>query len=167
MKERKTARVVLIDEHQRILLMKINAVGVGAAGEANAPRLMWVTLGGRIEEGENVLEAARREIEEETGLLNVEVGPPVFYGEQVLEVRGEPVHFKETFVLARTRTGALSDAGWSDEERKVVVDLRWFTRDELKTTTDIIKPPRLAEYVDGIITGSGPATVRTITLTEQ
>lgn len=70
-------------------------------------------------------------------------------------------------MLARTRSEALSDAGWSDEERKVVRGLYWFTLDELRTTTDIVKPPRLAEYVDGIIAGSVPAVVRTITLTAE
>lgn len=149
METRDTARLIVLDPQDRVLLMRIDP----APGSADSE--LWVTLGGRIEPGETVLEAASRELREETGILDAQVGPVVWYGEQILEAAGTPRHLRESFVLARCTTTALTDSGWTAEERQAIAEMRWWSLAELDTTTKTVKPPKLAEHLQALLEASG------------
>jgi 8-oxo-dGTP pyrophosphatase MutT (NUDIX family) len=167
MEERATARLVLLDSSSRVLLMRI-VLGDDPADE------LWVTLGGGIEPGESVLSAARRELDEETGITDAQVGPVVWYGEQVLKANGAPRLLKESFVLVRRADPAQTDAtltddGWTAEERRVIAEMRWWSVPELSATSKTIKPPELASLLSELLrsmdSGSvDSAGVRTIDL---
>lgn len=169
MEERRTARLLLVDADHRVLLMRI-ALGKDAeAGSAGTDNELWVTLGGRIEPGESVLTAAERELREETGIADARVGPVVWYGEQVLKINDSPRLLKENFVLARCSSSALTDAGWTAEERQAIAEMRWWSLDELATTSKTVKPPKLAALLRDLLASldSGDAdslAVRTIDL---
>jgi 8-oxo-dGTP pyrophosphatase MutT (NUDIX family) len=145
---RETSRVLLFDNYDRLLLMKVD-VGpeIRDPGKPWLTSPFWVTLGGRIEEGEDVLSAAHREISEETGLCDVAIGPAVWYGEQSLETGGETRLLRETFVVARTDKHILSSDRWTTEERKAIVAMRWWPIDELESTTETILPPMLIKLI--------------------
>ena len=104
MKERKTSRLLLFDLSNRLLLMKVNDPSVSDLN-ALVKGDFWCTVGGRMEKGETILGAAIREAKEETGLneTEIEIGSAVWYGEQVLNWKGEPTLMRETFVVARTQ----------------------------------------------------------------
>src|SRR5262245_7550830 len=110
-------------------------VGVGAVivrdgqalivKRAHEPRKgEWSLPGGRVELGESLEEAARREIKEETG-LDVEVGPMVEVFDRVHLLAGR-VRYPFVIVdyLCIPRPG---DACAGDD----VDDVRWVTGDEL------------------------------------
>ncbi|HTO39702.1 MAG TPA: NUDIX domain-containing protein, partial [Rhizomicrobium sp.] len=84
MRERQTARVLLIRPDKRLLLVRFEDPRV-----LPKFRNFWATVGGAIEEGESVEQGALREIEEETGLTDVRLGPVVWYGEPVIPLNGE------------------------------------------------------------------------------
>jgi 8-oxo-dGTP pyrophosphatase MutT (NUDIX family) len=107
----------------------------------------WFTPGGGMEQGESVVAAAQRELEEETGLTDVELGPAVWYGEHTLLFNGVPTRCKETFLIAQTFGGTLSHAGWDEGERRSILDLRWWTIDELRVSRELIVPRLLASRV--------------------
>ena len=74
---RKTARVLLLDGEDRLLLIRMHDPNVGDASGKVLPRAYWVTIGGEMEPGEDIATAARRELMEETGLADARVGPAV------------------------------------------------------------------------------------------
>ena len=126
MRERVTARLLLLDPDGRILLMKGRL-----PSDPTAPGA-WFTIGGGVEAGETLREAAAREAIEETGFTDVVIGDVVFEGEQIHHDRkGRPVLVRETFMLARCGGGEPSRAGWQALEREFVDDVRWWTLEAL------------------------------------
>jgi len=146
MRERLTARVLLFDPDGRILLMKGRL-----PSDPSAPAA-WFTLGGGIEPGESVREAAAREILEETGFEDVQIGEAVWRGEQVHHDRkGRPVLVKETFLTARCAGGAPSREAWQALEREFVDDIRWWSVEDLAANREPVFPPDLAERAAAIL----------------
>src|SRR6266576_3526512 len=105
-RERLTARVLLFDAKGRILLMKGRLSSQpDRAGE-------WFTIGGGVEAGETLEQAVRREIAEESGIEEVELGPVVWRRDLALhDRRGEPVVFREHYVVARCEGAEPDRAG--------------------------------------------------------
>jgi ADP-ribose pyrophosphatase YjhB (NUDIX family) len=152
-RERLTARVLLLDPSDRILLMKGRLPSDPAAPGA------WFTVGGGVETGETVLQAAAREIIEETGLTDARLGPVVWLGEQTLRDRDQhPVRFVEHYILARSAGGELSRAGWQALERELVDDMRWWALDDLAACAEPVFPPGLAARLAELIAGRLPTT---------
>src|ERR1700683_1920941 len=88
--------------------------------DPDAPSV-WFTVGGGMEPGESVPEAAAREIVEETGLTDARLVPVRARSEALLYDRKRwPVHFKESFVVAYTAGGPLSREGWQPLELEFV-----------------------------------------------
>lgn len=167
MEERHTARLLLVDPKNRLLLMRIAPAAL--AGSPGSDRTLWVTLGGGVEPGESVLEAAERELHEETGIVDARVGPVVWYGEQILQINDKPRFLKENFVTARCAGSFLSDGGWTSEERQAIAEMRWWPLNELVTTWQELKPPRLGILLRELLTaiardGQDSVSVRTIDL---
>jgi 8-oxo-dGTP pyrophosphatase MutT (NUDIX family) len=160
MRIRHTARVLLLDPEDRILLWKGRLSG--------DPRPFWGTIGGEREAGESVLEAAAREIVEETGLTDAELGPIAWTGESLIPFGpgGETLHFKEAYVVAHTRGGPLSDAGWTQDERELLDELRWWSLDELRAADEVVYPIGLSELLPDVLAGRIAATPLLIHTTE-
>jgi 8-oxo-dGTP diphosphatase len=146
MRERITARILLLDQQGRILLMKGRLPSDPAAPGA------WFTVGGGVEPGETLAEAALREIREETGFTDAAVGPVLWEGEQIHHDRkGRPVRVRESFMVARCAGGEPARDGWQALEREFVDDIRWWTPAELAACEDPVFPRDLAERLADIL----------------
>jgi len=161
MPERLTARVLLFDPEGRILLMKGRLPG-NSSGPA-----FWFTIGGEREAGESVEAAAAREIVEETGLADAELGPVIWTSEALIAFgeRGETIHFKEAYIVARTRGGVLSRAGWMPGEHELIDEVRWWTLEALRRSDETIYPIGLADLLVDVLAGripSEPLVVATV-----
>ena len=89
----------------------------------------WLQMGGHVDEGESVIDAALREAREESGLdaLELATGAPFDIDIHAIPAgKGEPphLHFDVRFIVRAADPAAIRIA--PDESN----DLRWFTLDE-------------------------------------
>lgn len=156
MKERVAVRLLLLSPQGRLLLLRGEGGPVTAmSGEDHG--VFWFTAGGGLEPGEDLMTAARREVVEETGLTDVRFGPAVWYSEQVLSFHGEPTLFKETYIVAHAEAETLDAAGWTELERELIQDWRWWSLAEIAVTAEVIFPSGLANLLPDVIAGRYPS----------
>jgi 8-oxo-dGTP pyrophosphatase MutT (NUDIX family) len=157
---RRTARAILLDPQERVLLFEFH---LPAGFISDAPRIFWATPGGAIEEGEDVIAALRRELDEETGIQGYEVGPELFRGSNELTIKGVPTRTLERFFLVRSPVSALGTTAWTDVERQVMRRHKWWPVSELMVTTETVFPPRLGYWIETVLR-QGTAEPREIPL---
>ncbi len=88
---RSAARVLLVDPRGRVLMVRLEFEG----------RSWWIAPGGGVDSGETPEQAAVREVREETGLEDFELGPWVWWREHVFPWDGHVYRQRERFYLAR------------------------------------------------------------------
>lgn len=142
LRQRKAARVLLLDEVGDVLLFR------GGDPARPAVGTWWFTPGGGIDDGESAEEAARRELREETGLIVGELGKVVLRRHVEHQFQGMRIAQDEEFFLVRCQSFEPDAAGWTDVERQVVEEHRWWTREKLRNTGDTLYPEDLADLLD-------------------
>lgn len=71
--------------------------------------------GGKVEPGETWQDALRREVQEETGITNLEILHPVFVGEWTPTIRGVRTQIIATFHVCNTTEGEVTLSDEHDE----------------------------------------------------
>jgi 8-oxo-dGTP pyrophosphatase MutT (NUDIX family) len=147
---RESARVVLIDEHDRVLLFR-------GCDPDRPETTFWFTPGGGIDPGETPRECAVRELREETGLADVELGPLVWRRRAVFTFQGRRIDQREAFFLARCRSFAVDTAGFSELERLSTFEHRWWTVEEMHAERIVVGPADLPDRVAELLREGPPA----------
>ncbi|MFE6889656.1 NUDIX hydrolase [Streptomyces sp. NPDC057694] len=152
---RKVARVVLLDPQDRVLLLHGHEPD-------DASNDWWFTPGGGLEGDETREQAALRELAEETGVTDVELGPVLWERVCSFPFDGRRWDQDEWYFLARTRhpvaleaESMINESGLTDLERRSVAGARWWTYQELAEAHETVYPTRLAELLNRLF-GEGP-----------
>ncbi|MFD8910872.1 NUDIX hydrolase [Streptomyces sp. NPDC059575] len=148
---RRVARVVLLDSEDRILLLH--------GHEPDDPADdWWFTPGGGLEGAETREQAALRELAEETGITDVELGPVLWRRRCSFPFAGRRWDQDEWYFLARTAKAAESvPGGLTELERRSVSGARWWTCGELAEAHETVYPTRLAGLLRTLLDEGPPA----------
>ena len=139
LRHRLAARVLLISPSNRLLLFKIHYRTGALAGMR-----YWATPGGKLRAGESFEEAAVRELHEETGLKVQSVSQCIARKEfPWVMPDGERVLAVEHYFVAHANEQQLDGTSWSDQEREVVSEVRWWSEEELLACLEFVFPPDL------------------------
>ncbi|GHH66505.1 DNA mismatch repair protein MutT [Streptosporangium violaceochromogenes] len=149
--DRPAARVVCIDGEGRVLLMHWRDTVGG--------RTLWEPPGGGIDPGETPLEAARRELTEETGLPGEAVLDHWVAVHREFDWRGVHYVTTERFYLARfERRPEVAPGGFTPEENDTYLGHGWFSPGEMGGLPDAVEPPGLPEVVARIARPGRPVS---------
>jgi TDG/mug DNA glycosylase family protein len=143
-------RAVMLDGADRILLFRYPTPGDPG---------VWVGPGGAVEPGETDEEALRREIDEETHVRDVEIGPWIWTRRHVWAWRGKVYDTRERFALVRvdaTRVQPDSSDSLFFGGPDTGFEHRWWTLEELHATRDRLSPRRLATVLSRLLEQGPP-----------
>ena len=145
---RRATRAVVLDEDDRILLVRFNA----------PDREVWLTTGGGVEEGESDEDAIRRELLEEAGLAEFELGPLIWTRTVIQPLDGGLWDGQsERFYLVRTRSfDPVPGLSWTELQAEGMTAVRWWTLAELETAQTLFAPRRLPSLLRGLLAAGPP-----------
>jgi double-stranded uracil-DNA glycosylase len=142
--ERIAVRALVVDARERVLLLRFRTPG---------GREFWATPGGAIEPGESEDDALRRELREEAGLRDFELGPAIWVRAHTFVWRGVTRQRERTFLV---RVDEHDSAPELDLAEEGVHGHRWWTLAELEATTERLVPRRLPELVGDVLRHGPP-----------
>jgi 8-oxo-dGTP diphosphatase len=142
---RQAVRAIVLDDADRVLLVRF----------VFPHRTLWACPGGGIEPGESEEQAVRRELAEEAGLRDPEIGPCVWVRRHVIPFpSGRWDGQAERFYLVRTATfeprPQFSAAELAEE---FVTDIRWWSGDQLLGPGLRFAPRRLPKLLAELVAG--------------
>ncbi len=157
---RRTARLIVLDPMDRILLIKYKADRAIEVANPNQ-RSFWYTPGGGLEAGETHIEAARRELMEETGIVDVGIGQHVANWNSAITLFRLKSRTESQIFLVRAASDRLDTSQLAETEKDPVLDVRWWSLAELKAAIhgggDYVSPSGLLPLLENILEGHVPS----------
>jgi 8-oxo-dGTP pyrophosphatase MutT (NUDIX family) len=99
----------------------------------------------------------RRELAEETGLQDVQVGPLLWTRSHEFAWNGRAIRQREAFYLVET---ALFEPTMADNpapgERLAFRGFRWWSVEDLQQTSELVVPRRLADLLEALVRTGPP-----------
>lgn len=145
---REAVRALVLDPDDRILLVRFVAPSSDGS--------WWATPGGGLE-GESIEEALRRELREEAGLVEFELGPAVWTRRHAFMWDGRELDQRETFLVVRAE--AFEPQPSVDLAAEFVHELRWWTLDEIERSSEVFAPRELAARLRELLEHGPPPEI--------
>jgi ADP-ribose pyrophosphatase YjhB (NUDIX family) len=139
------ARVLLLDPADRVLL-------IHALDPADPDHHWWELPGGGLDDGEELRDAACRELAEESGIVLTSLGRELWVRESRFRYKGRDHHRIEHVYLGRTPSTAPHVALKPTENEKAgLIERRWWPADELRRCRDKLLPAELPALLDDLL----------------
>jgi 8-oxo-dGTP pyrophosphatase MutT (NUDIX family) len=145
-RSRPVARVLLIDNRDRILLFDTQL----------AYTRVWLTPGGALNEGETYEDCGRRELWEETGLRGVSIGPWVRSTHFRFRYQDVVYEQSERYFVARIEAWDLKNDQWEQAEHNEILEHRWWSQEEIANSGQQFRPAELANLLPPVLAGDCP-----------
>jgi 8-oxo-dGTP pyrophosphatase MutT (NUDIX family) len=151
--KRRSARVIVVDEQFHVLLFQFY-LNPKKRDEGQ----FWITPGGGVDKGEELVHAAARELREETGFA---VAPEellyVGHAEGYAKFDWAKGMFRDDYYFWRAATRELDESMQEEWERSQITGHRWWSVEELVVTQERVIPPGLAGLLMQLSDGSHQA----------
>jgi ADP-ribose pyrophosphatase YjhB (NUDIX family) len=150
MRTRRAGRVIALDPDGRVLLMRYDD------GPPNGRH--WSTPGGGLNRGESYADGAARELTEETGWTDVQLGDQVYEHELVMGYGPRIVRQHECFFVASVaiRRREVADVDGMHRADGIAA-WHWWSPAEIDATTEVIWPASLSTLIRNLpdVPGTG------------
>jgi TDG/mug DNA glycosylase family protein len=143
--ERPAVRALVLDRRDRTLLVQFRD-GTG--------QTWWATPGGGADEGETLDQTIRRELAEEAGLTEFELGPEIWTRDHTFAWYGRIYRQRERIHLVRVDEH--EPAPTIDLAAEHVHEVRWWTLAELDVTEQEVVPRSLAQRMRELLEHGPP-----------
>jgi ADP-ribose pyrophosphatase YjhB (NUDIX family) len=163
---RDIARALVFDPDQRLLLIAYESVRPIDPAKPEA-RTFWFMPGGGLEAGETHVEACRRELSEEIGVADAEIGPQVAACDGPFHLFRTSRYARERYFVVHLPDATVDTSRLAETEDNPVLGTRWWTLAELEATSEHIEPQGLAAVARDIIAGTIPGTPIVLNWREQ
>ena len=145
--DRPTARIIVLNERNEVLFFRLE-------GDSEP---FWATPGGGLDVGESYVQAARRELREETGIEIEKLGPPVWKCSNLWNWRGKTYRSLHRFYLLWLRDTPKVDIGrLTGFEAEITTGYRWWSIDEIKKSSERFSPPGMVDRLTSLFAGEIP-----------
>jgi len=125
--------------------------------EPGSGRSFWLTPGGGVHAGESPVTSLRREIYEETGLADFEIGPEVWRREHRFTWDGRAILQRERFYVVRIDRFEPTASYMPDKvEKDAFGGFRWWSASEIERSPQSFAPGNLGSYLQSLIQHGPP-----------
>lgn len=147
---RQAARALVLDPDDRVLLVRFVHPQSGEE--------FWTTPGGGLDPGESLGAALKRELREETGLLEFELGPIVWTRREEFEWADQMLNQSEEIVLVRVPSfEPRPELSAEQLAAEGVHEVRWWSLAELEASDAVFYPTRLTHFLRQLLEAGPPA----------
>ena len=152
-RSREAVRAMLLTEDGQVLMLRLK----------NPRGVFWIAPGGGIDAGENDHEALHRELYEETGLVQPDIGP-LIWTRQTTYILDEHTPYaveifqsERFFLVPVTQFAAHAENMPQETERDWFEGFGWLNANDIESSAERILPTQLGRYLRLLISEGAPS----------